>query len=128
MGGPVQRRKLRVSAFYVLAFLALLFKVCVPTGFMVGNGGTILICTGISPMKMAIPLPEVPTAPDKHKADHPCPYAGNAAPPLAPPMGTALLAPVALAPGLASVSPRMRLGRGLAAPPPPSTGPPLRRT
>ena len=125
MVGPRQRRKWSLGAFYALALLALLFKVYVPTGFMVGDGGTVVICTGMGPMKMADTYREAPAAPDKHKTDHACPFAGNAAPPLAPLIGAALVAPTALETRTDTVALNVAPGRGLAAPPPPSTGPPL---
>ena len=125
MGGPRQRRKWSGGAFYALALLALLFKVYVPTGFMVGDGGTVVICTGMGPMKMADTHREAPAAPDKHKADHACPFASNGAPPLAHPMVAALVAPMMLETRTDSVALNVAPGRGLAAPPPPSTGPPL---
>ncbi|MGL1400116.1 DUF2946 family protein, partial [Vibrio parahaemolyticus] len=77
------RHNLKVRVFCTLALLALLFKAYVPSGFMVAQGGTIVICTGMGPMTVADPRHDAPTMPDK-KADHSCPFAGNAAPPLPP--------------------------------------------
>jgi hypothetical protein len=121
----------RLFAVIVLA-CALLARVAVPSGFMIGTDaarGTpvIEICAGQGPMQIAMPG----TAEDHHEggkdhqaADHPCAFAAAAAAidlaaiihPLAP--ATATIAP-ALLPPVDS-----RPGQGLAAPPPPKTGPP----
>ena len=113
-----------------LAFLALVMKVAAPPGFMFaaqGNGAhsapafALVICTGHGPLDLA----KDKDGQTKQRADAPCAFAGHAAPPT---------------PALGASTPRPRLaeykaplavfadlmpGRGLAAPPPPSQGPPL---
>lgn len=111
-----------------LAAFALALQVFVPSGFMVSsqNGrGVIVICTGHGPLTVATADGKTPAAPVKKKSDAPCAFAGHAAPytaPLAAPASgpaVAVVREVAARP-LESLTP----GRGLAAPPPPSRGPP----
>ena len=112
-----------------LAMLALALRVLIPSGFMVadqqtGHGGyPIVICTGHGALTLAPPGDN--KAPSPKSATHaPCAFAG-AATPVAPilsalqPSAYALSSPV-----LAAVQPDQIPGRGLAAPPPPSIGPP----
>lgn len=110
-----------------LAAFALALQVFVPSGFMVSsqNGrGVIVICTGHGPLTVATDDGKTP-APVKKTSDAPCAFAGHAAPytaPLAAPVaGPAFVVAreIAVRP-LESLTP----GRGLAAPPPPSRGPP----
>ncbi|MGJ3647865.1 DUF2946 family protein [Sphingomonas sp. GlSt437] len=119
-----QRHGLTMRAFYALTLLALLFKSYVPSGFMVAQGGTIVICTGIGPMTMADPRHDAPAAPDK-KSDHCCPFAGNAAPPLPPATVPLLAMPGPDQARVADAALDIVPGRGLAAPPPPSRAPPF---
>lgn len=114
----------------LLATLALAMRVVVPAGFMVSEGAagpTIVICSGTGPMAMALP-----GMPAKHdgkadKADHPCAFtaAHVAAPaPIAP---GDVLAPIAASAAPIIAVGTVRPGLGLAAPPPPKTGPPALR-
>lgn len=114
----------------LFATLALVFRVAVPTGFMVGEGTTgptIVICSGSGPMTMT--LPGVPAKHDgkADKADHPCVFAAAhvAAPAPVPTSDVLVLRSALSAPMLASGD--LRPGLGLAAPPPPKTGPPALR-
>lgn len=123
-----------VKAFAALALLALLVRAIVPAGFMVaptkGDLLTITLCSGHGAVEALLDLdtgaivkkgqqkPEKPAA-----SDAPCAFAVAAA--LSPPEAPFSLAvchmPAVRAPvRLASATP----GRGLAAPPPWSTGPP----
>jgi hypothetical protein len=108
-----------------LAVLALVMRIAVPQGFMVASntlgGAELVICTGSGPLKTA---PDAPA--DKSKSDGACAFAGQGvgAAPEAPPalaaasfVGTVADKPI--------VRPDLAPGRGLAAPPPPSLGPPL---
>lgn len=114
----------------LFATLALVCRVAVPTGFMVGEGAagpTIVICSGSGPMTM--PLPGVPAKPDgkADKADHPCVFAAaHVAAPAPVPNGDALVLRAAPASPMPP-SGDLRPGLGLAAPPPPKTGPPALR-
>ena len=118
------------GAFLAFALLALAPKLLIPPGMMVGSAGPasspgipLVICTGHGPMVAVGQVDPRAPAPRPHP-DSPCGFAGHAlvaAPPLAAPIAVPYPLPshVALA---------MRLdlapGRGLAAPPPPSQGPP----
>jgi len=115
-------------AMTALAFLALAFAIVVPPGFMPasradGQGLAIVICTGHGPLQLD-PSPDHKAPPGKSKAGAACPFAANVTPPLLPVFGVgARPATFGVVP-VASVSPPAP-GRGLAAPPPPATGPPL---
>lgn len=125
----------------LLLSLTLMARIIVPSGFMVapamaGAGPMIVICTGQGMMKMALPQAGIPSAEhgapghhddnhDDKAADHPCAFAAaSASVDLA-----ALLHPAAAIGVTANTAPVDRLvprpGLGLAAPPPPKTGPPL---
>lgn len=125
----------------LLLGLTLMARIIVPSGFMVapamaGAAPMIVICTGQGMMKMALPQAGTPStehgAPghndghhDDKAADHPCAFAAaSASVDLA-----ALLHPTAAIGVTADTAPIDRLaprpGLGLAAPPPPKTGPPL---
>lgn len=125
-----------------LIVCALAMRMLIPSGFMLtpnANGAlpTITICTGQGVMTMAMPVgmdPAAATGQSSHddgsqhedKApDHPCAFASaGAAVDLA-----AVLHPVAPARAETSENPLLpaytRPGLGLAAPPPPKTGPPI---
>ncbi|WP_404712699.1 hypothetical protein [Sphingomonas sp. MMS24-J13] len=116
-----------------MAILAavLLLRVLIPQGWMpvqTDNGWQITICTGTGPMQMTMPaLPgqrHLPGGQDHAPGDHPCTFAGFA---LAidramPPM--LALPPVPISGWLITTARSIAIGRGLAAPPPPATGPP----
>jgi hypothetical protein len=105
-------------------------KVAAPPGFMFAaedHGAhaapafALVICTGHGPLDLS----KDKGGKNKQRADAPCAFAGHAAPPT-PALGAAI--PLAgLADYKAPVAPLADLipGRGLAAPPPPSQGPPL---
>lgn len=140
-------------AFAALLLVALLMRMAVPPGYMLapGTGGwPVVPCDGFGAAPPPAPVPDAghdahalhgshhmahgahhapphEHAPGPvHKTDHPCAFGGltlAAAPPMMPVV--ALFAPIlAVAPAfhLAEVM----VGRGLAAPPPPATGPPAR--
>lgn len=115
----------------LLIACALFARIAVPPGYMIGadarsGGATIEICTGQGPMQIAIPGSghDGHDRSDHKATDHPCAFAGAAAaadvaiatPTPLPPVATH--APALSRPGFA------RPGLGLAAPPPPKTGPP----
>jgi hypothetical protein len=116
-------------AVFALAFVALLFNVLAPPGYMLagqaaGRTISVVLCTAQGPVAVAPDHGQIPT--HKPSSDMPCAFAGHgvgAAPPVSVLVGLAGLAvyrrPVALA--ASDLAP----GRGLAAPPPPSQGPPL---
>ncbi|HZC16403.1 MAG TPA: hypothetical protein VE309_06565 [Caulobacteraceae bacterium] len=116
------------GAAVLAAVLLLILQVAIPPGFMLASGAgsptgglAMVICTGRGPVQLH------PDAPGKAPHSHAgtiCAFAGHAGaslvPDLAAPRRVAFFAPAALV--LRAV--RLAPGRGLAAPPPPSTGPP----
>jgi hypothetical protein len=123
------RRARQISAMWLaLAVLALVARIVVPAGFMpaqTAGGVALVICTGHGPL--AIDGPQDPKAPKPgSRSDAPCAFAAapSAAPP--PPVVTVLAEPYAISvdPGRRGPVADLIPGRGLAAPPPPSQGPP----
>lgn len=112
----------------MLALLALAVAVIVPPGFMpaaAGHGSPLVICTGHGPATQ-MGLDKSARHGKAGKADGPCVFAGHG---LAPPLSIAEALLIAQAPHPRSIAPAMPdllPGRGLAAPPPPSQGPPAR--
>ena len=130
-------RRPRMLALALLA-CALLLRLLVPAGWMPvsdANGVHLTLCSGTGPMTMPsmaaiAPSPtmagmshHMPT--DQQGApEHPCAFA-NLGLAVAEPGPLALLPPVASATLMpAGVALLVSIGRGLAAPPPPPTGPP----
>jgi len=117
----------RVGGALLLA-LALACRLAAPEGWMLaaGPGGPkLVICTGHG-------VATAPGHPDGHgnsgderRGDHPCVFAGAHAPP-APLLSAAIPGRAAIAYDAPLPAPLadQRPGRGLAAPPPPSQGPP----
>lgn len=111
-------------AWFAIALLAILVRAFVPVGYMTAGerGPGFVICSGQSAPAGA--RTDHSPAQDTQKTGSACPFAvmqGALPSPDAPLLATPTLAPSPSAPRpLASLSP----GRGLAAPPPPSTGPP----
>lgn len=123
MGGSGQHRRHRHPGLIVLALAALWMQVLIPQGFMVGataGAPALVICTGHGALQAA----DHPGKAPKPASDAPCAFAGHgvaAAPPILTPLALAGFQPTALAvQSFVCQSP----GRGLAAPPPPSQGPP----
>lgn len=120
--GPGQRLAL------VLVALALLVRVAIPQGWMPvaqADGFGFAICSGSGPAAGWVDLDgSGEHKPDKSAHDHPCAFAGMSAPLLGgADVSVALPAPaVAAIPSAAHLA--AAIGHGLAAPPPPSTGPP----
>lgn len=114
-----------------LAALALLVQTLVPAGFMVSGQARppgLVICTGHAPVVINLGDHGQPGKSPASKTVGTCVFAGHAATtaPVAPP----ILASVAyaIAPALTLTGYDLTPGRGLAAPPPPSQGPPSRLT
>lgn len=114
----------------MLLAMALLVRLIVPTGWMpvAGNGYAITLCTGAGMISAWVDDKGVVHKDGKgpaQKSDHPCTFAGfsadlasaNAFPVLD---GLAIFASLIVRGTNRAVS----VGRGLAAPPPPQTGPP----
>ena len=126
-------RSHKAFALAVLA-CALALRLLVPQGWMPvsdAHGFRLTLCSGTGPMDM--PMASMPgmaaqhdkSGHDQPAAEHSCPFA-NLALALAEPVVPALTSPTVFT--VEAIDPRplaVTIGRGLAAPPPPSTGPPL---
>jgi len=130
---PVLKGSQRPRSLAMLALCALLLRAWVPAGWMpAGAAGGILIepCPAAAPVAAAAtdhamhhaghgPLPH-------HRDEHPsCAFAGLALSVLDPPPAALPLAPTPTAEAVPAADARISPGRGLAAPPPPATGPPI---
>ena len=109
------------------AFVALLVQAFVPQGFMVSSvGGApgIAICTGHGPLVSSLDHGQ-PTKPAKPSHEAPCAFAGHGVG-VTPSAGLAGgdISPAFFAAAQVAHVPDLLPGRGLAAPPPPSQGPP----
>ncbi|MBS0411470.1 MAG: hypothetical protein JSR86_16255, partial [Proteobacteria bacterium] len=109
----------------VLAVAALAVQLIVPRGFMISagdhaSGPTMVICTGHAPVAAPADQREPAKSP-KPSADSPCAFAGHGvvAPP--PVFASAPIVTIAFAPDVTIPALDLAPGRGLAAPPPPST-------
>jgi hypothetical protein len=121
------------SAFVALAFLALALQLLFPAGFMAAQAGEVthglpvVICTGQGQVVVdSAALPgHAHDKPAPAKSMAACPFAGHAtADTAAAPI--VIAAPAAYAALTAEVLPSAATpGLGLAAPPPPSQGPPV---
>ena len=113
----------------LLMALALLARLLVPAGFMPSTDGIpgVTICTGQGATMLAAEPDHAPVDHD-HPSDHGCPFASMAAA-----ADRVVLPVVSLlvvrAADVARIAPltAVRPGLGLAAPPPPKTGPPALR-
>ncbi len=109
---------------YALAALALLVQVLVPQGFMAsaGHGAPgLVICTGHGPLTLG---QHDHSGKAPKSASNPCAFAVHGG--AAPPPSLARLERLRFDPAPATLARAFDLvpGRGLAAPPPPSQGPP----
>lgn len=115
------------SAAILLAALAMAVRIMLPSGYMPGatasGAPTIIICSGSGPLAMSLPMSPDRDHHDHDKAEHPCAFAATAAPAELPAATAPLLALQAEA-VVATRAITLRPGHGLAAPPPPKTGPP----
>jgi hypothetical protein len=123
----------------LLMALALLARILVPSGFMPETSSTgaplLVMCSGQGPMAMPMPAEMQAVFGAAHQRDHQPPQSSDHTCPFAAATAAAALAqlPQAPMPFLAvegaelAVALFPRPGLGLAAPPPPKTGPPLLR-
>ena len=107
-----------------LALLAIVMRVAVPQGFMIDPAGQAGLVLCIPGMAGSGDLDGRPGAPAPVNPDKPCAFAGFIAD--APPQALPMVVPAFWQ--AASITdltrPEQTPGRGLAAPPPPSVGPP----
>ena len=122
----------RGAVIGALLALALLVRLVVPTGWMpvAGDGYAITLCSGAGMVSAWVDADGVVHKDDKgsaQKGDHPCTFAGFSADLLTSGAIPAVDRFVAFS-GLIVASPfeAVAIGHGLAAPPPPPTGPPVR--
>lgn len=127
MGWGKAQELRRSRGALVAALLALALQILAPPGFMTADGlaqpFALVICTGHGPIAIAPAQDNAPA--HKSKPDAPCAFAGHgagAAPPSEIALATAERASYRQA--ASPISPDLAPGRGLAAPPPPSQGPP----
>ena len=120
----------RALAAWLVA-LALLMKVLVPTGYMLGTSAgsiTVELCSGYGPMKMAMPMPGMAhhqgDKSDHGKAEQPCAFSGLSAPSLAAadPILLALALAFIIATAFRAPTPVRIQARAFLRPP--TTGPP----
>ncbi|SNS52576.1 hypothetical protein SAMN06295912_10892 [Sphingomonas laterariae] len=114
----------------MLVALALLMRLLVPAGWMPATDGrAITLCTGMGAVEMWVAADgtiheKAPVQPGKTTEN--CVFAALGVAILAPDTGTVVAPPaIAAAPAVALLA-AVAIGRGLAAPPPPPTGPPVR--
>jgi hypothetical protein len=126
--------RLERGAAALVAGLLLLLQAAIPPGFMLASGGatptgapSIVICTGHGPLAVSgdVPGPDGAKSPKSSPGAHAaCPFAGHTGASVIPepvqPQAVAYGAFAGFAPRATALAP----GRGLAAPPPPATGPP----
>jgi hypothetical protein len=131
-------RTLPKSFALALVACALMLRMIVPAGWMPASnahGFGITICTGMGPMEMpAIGMTQMSAMPEMHGtpdadehqgSDHSCVFADLGLAITAPPALNVALPSIVRAAALVAILPAVSIGRGLAAPPPPATGPPL---
>jgi len=120
----------------LLMALALLARVLVPSGFMPETSNTgspvLIICTGQATMAMPVTGELAALAAMQHKnrqqpqnSDHTCPFAAAGAVAALAQLPQALMPFVVVEGARLAASLFVRPGLGLAAPPPPKTGPPF---
>lgn len=120
------RREGRLALALIL--LALTMRLLVPTGWMPSaDGRSVTLCTGMGVVEAWVDADgdlheKAPSKPVK--AGEPCVFAGLAAAILAPQAMPALPLPATAASPVLLPALTIAIGRGLAAPPPPPTGPP----
>lgn len=118
---------------------AVLMRVLIPQGWMpveTADGWRITICTGMGPMRMEMPgamasamnaMHHGQPGHDQGGSDHPCAFAGFAMALDEPPLPMLDLPRFVAQAWLPVIVATVGIGRGLAAPPPPATGPPAIR-
>lgn len=112
------------------AVIALVLNVMVPPGFMAGGQGApgLVMCTGHGPVMIASDLDglfkDAGSHDSKSKGDGPCAFTGHGAPPPLAEAPVLASLPVSWSSAPESAWPASVAAPSLAAPPPPSRGPP----
>ncbi|MBY8827056.1 hypothetical protein K7G81_02855 [Hephaestia sp. CMS5P-6] len=112
---------------------AMVLRIAIPEGWMPitdASGTRLTICTGMGPVETMADMAGM-AGMSHHKApighdqgDHPCTFAGLGLAAALPDLPPAPKLPVTIAVPTLIVLGVIAVGRGLAAPPPPATGPP----
>jgi hypothetical protein len=113
----------------LLAILAILLRAAIPGGFMLstataGSMPDIVICTSHGLATISVDADPASTGDDGSKQDTSCAFTATAAVTIAPALVQVAAPTYAEATILQRAVADQRPGRGLAAPPPPTTGPP----
>ncbi len=136
-GLRIRIREGRGQTALLLLCLAMFMRLLVPAGWMpveTASGGlAITLCSGSGPMPMTIAGPTAAAMKAMHHGtdqqdhgpgDHPCTFSSLAMALDEPPLLVIDLPKLIVEAWTASTGLAVSIGRGLAAPPPPSTGPP----
>jgi hypothetical protein len=120
---------MRGKAALGLLALALMFRVLIPVGWMptTGSGFAITLCTGMGAVTAWVDKDgrTHKEKPAQEPTGHPCTFSGFSATLDLPDLGAAFVAPRPVETALLITRiAEVAIGRGLAAPPPPPTGPP----
>jgi hypothetical protein len=117
------------TGFALLAMLALVLQLAIPQGFMLASDhgqAAIVICTGHGPLLAPVDDHGFPLKAPKPKSNATCAFAGHGGTPTATPVLALTATRYETAAPIESLDVSATPGRGLAAPPPPSQGPPTR--
>ena len=136
-GLRIRIREGRGATALLLLCLAMLVRFLVPAGWMpvetASGGWAITLCSGSGPMQVTMAGPMTAAMKGMHHGsdqqghgagDHPCAFSSLAMALDEPPLLAIDLHKLVLALWIARSGIAVSIGRGLAAPPPPSTGPP----
>lgn len=128
-GARFRLDSMRGKAALGLLALALMFRVLIPVGWMptTGSGFAITLCTGMGAVTAWVDKDghTHKEKPAQESTGHPCTFSGFSAALDLPDLGAAVVAPRPVQTALLITRiAEVAIGRGLAAPPPPPTGPP----
>jgi hypothetical protein len=133
MMGAIRQSEGARGLLAALALLVLAIQLIAPSGFMpvrTERGVVVTLCTGTGPVNVVVPRGHAPEK-DGHPADdgmagqQHCPFAASVQPVVPPLIAADLLLPAwTLAFGAIAFALKTGLIARLAAPPPPSSGPP----
>lgn len=129
-GDRLRASPLRANIALSLVAFALLLRIAVPAGWMpaaAGSGYAITLCTGMGAISAWVDDEGRvhKEKPADAQSDQPCVFSGFSAALDLPALdGTLVVPPLAIVTLFVLPIASVTIGRGLAAPPPPSTGPP----
>jgi hypothetical protein len=131
MSGAIRQNVAMRALFCVLLALVFAARIAAPSGFMpvrTDSGVLVTLCTGQGAVKVLVERGKVPVTAGQHDRsdmkEH-CPFAGGVNSPVLPALAALALLPVWHGPA-GPIAFALRTGwiARLAAPPPPSSGPP----